>query len=413
MFILLLLFFIGQGWALGQENTTIRIELGEDYLLPKSFKKIWIENKSVLWVQEKNFRFYLKSLAIGESNFRLDNKLYRLRVYPGGTMESYRKWTSQTKKFVGLNVSYCADGVCLGGRLFRFADFTRIIEFIRREQAPVYLNLETPPELQAQIRSYYDMLLREQGFTPQKILFTTPWKVYFSKGRKPATPGLLVLTSENTVDISENIKVSVKIVELNRSYERKLGIRWPDSFDGQILNNSKLELPQAFDIAINAAEKSGDAHVLASPNLICRNGKEADFFAGGEFPIKVVNLKSSSVIWKRYGISLKLKPLVDSFGQMSLQMETEVSSVDRSVSVDDLPALHVNRVASYFDLVNKRTIALSGLIKNESSENSEGLPFLKSLPVLGNLFRSKNFQENKSELVIFVTPELLKQEPSP
>ncbi len=121
-------------------------------------------------------------------------------------------------------------------------------------------------------------------------------------------------------------------------------------------------------------------------------------------------MRSNHIEWKRYGISLKLKPLVDPFGQLNLQIDTEISSVDNSVKVEDLPGVLVNRVSSYFDLVNKKTISLSGLLRTETAQNAEGLPYLQKIPILGELFKSKNFLENKTELMIFVTPQLINPE---
>ncbi len=92
---------------------------------------------------------------------------------------------------------------------------------------------------------------------------------------------------------------------------------------------------------------------------------------------------------------------------MSVELETNVSSIDKSKTVEGVPALHTHKLISHFDLAESKTIALSGLIKNESGESSEGLPYLAQLPILGSLFSSKDFLENRTELVILVTPKLM------
>lgn len=392
----------------------MRLEPGETFSVPAGTARIWIENQNAMQAQNGVHGLFLKAIAPGASRVRLGKKLLNFIVPVNGTRTTYFDWLTLSKRLVGVNVSYCGDRVCLNGTLFRHRDYLRITEWINQNDSRIYLNLSADETLQRQISRTIETRLREGGITPQKIIFSTPWKIYLPPNTlvPPAAEklGLQAVQFLRAVDLADNVKVSVRIIEMNRSFERKLGVRWPDSFSGQVLSNSRFETPAAFDVAINAAEKSGEARLLASPNLICRSGKEAEFFAGGEIPVKILNLKNSSVTWKRYGIGLKLKPLVDPVGAMSLQIETEVSSIDRSIAVDDLPAFHVNRVSSYFDLVNRRTIALSGLLKTEDSENSEGLPFLRSLPVLGRLFSSNNFLKNKSELMIFVTPELLSQE---
>ena len=154
----------------------------------------------------------------------------------------------------------------------------------------------------------------------------------------------------------------------------------------------------------------GAGKVLASPNLLCRSGKEAEFFAGGEFPIKVKSFGSQDVIWKRYGVILKVKPRADAQGQMSIAIQTEVSTLDQSVAVDGVPGILANRIESHFDLRRPRTIALSGLFKHETGNSTSGLPGLARIPILGKLFGSEDWMDHKTELVIFVTPEVLPPE---
>jgi len=113
------------------------------------------------------------------------------------------------------------------------------------------------------------------------------------------------------------------------------------------------------------------------------------------------------VVWKKYGIIMKVKPRADFSGKMSISIETEVSSIDPSTVGEGVPALFTNKIQSHFDLNESRVIALSGLIKNEQSESSKGLPGLSRIPILGALFSSKDFRDNRTELVVFVRPEVL------
>jgi len=425
--------FIFNSFVLAQpvqlQQNEINLELGEDHLLTGSFSKVWIEDKKLLAVQVRQNKYYIKSLKPGLTHFRLDNTLYKAVVSPIGSKKTYSDWKILVTKFIELSklaVDYCDSSVCLVGRLKQLSDYELILSLIKENKSKLYLALTVENDLASELQKKIGEQLRAQGITPLKVQFGTPWKVFYpfikikalSQSQSASAPsssfetqfmslGLQLQYSALATEIADNIKVAVKVVEVSKNFERKLGIRWPDSYQSQILDNTKMVWAESFDLALNAAEKAGEAKILASPNLLCRSGKEAEFFAGGEFPVKVVRLRSTEVIWKRYGIGLKLKPQIDPLGQMSLQLESEVSTLDRSITVDDVPAIHSNRVSSFFDLISSRTIALSGLIKSESSESTEGLPFLKDIPILGSLFSSKNFQENKSELVIFVTPELM------
>jgi pilus assembly protein CpaC len=101
-----------------------------------------------------------------------------------------------------------------------------------------------------------------------------------------------------------------------------------------------------------------------------------------------------------------VKPLADFQGAISLEIQTEVSLIDMANAVEGIPGLKTNMVKSHFDLPGRRTIALSGLLKQELGESKEGLPYLTRIPILGALFSSQKFLKQQTELVIFVTPEI-------
>lgn len=394
----------------------IAIELGEDYTLKGNTSKIWIENSKVLTASSGSGGVILKTVSVGQSLIRQNNRLIKVSVVPTGSKKTFQDWQRLSQKFVGLTTESCDDVVCLKGHLYRFEDFKKIIQLIDQNESSLYLALTLDDTLKSQLSLWFENRLRESGLTPMKIVFGQPWRLSYSTKEtatdyKNAARKFGVLASENKqkIEIADNIRVEVKITEVRKDFGQNLGIRWPDQYAAQIVDN-QLGVTSAVPAFLNMQEHQGNIKILASPVLICRSGKEAEFFAGGEFPIKVLNFKFQDIIWKKYGIILKLKPTIDAIGQMSLGIESEISSIDAARSVDGIPGLFTNRVASYFDLIESKTIALSGLIKNESSQNVDGLPFLSRLPVLGSLFSSKEFKENKSELVIFVTPKLMKGE---
>lgn len=393
----------------------IHLELGEELTLSTQHRKIWIENKSILRARADISGIRLKPQKTGITRLRTTSKLYDVRISEPGTKKNFRYWQQLQNQFVDMSADYCQEYVCLKGSLFRLQDYARLLALMKQSPAVTLLALKPAPVLQKTLPALFKNHLRLIGLSPLKLLTRDPWTTYLPKEkfkpeniRKLYSLGVKAELLTGAVNTDENIKVSVRILEVSKNFERKIGVQWPDQYEARLLNwKVSAENENGIEIALNAAEKSGEARVLAAPTLLCRNGKEAEFFAGGEFPVKVLGLRSRQTSWKRYGIALKLKPHIDSLGQLSLSLDTEVSTLDRSISVDDMPALHTNRISSVFDLTNGKTIAISGLIKSEQSENSEGLPWLKNLPVLGSLFSSRNFQTNKSELVIFVTPSLM------
>ncbi len=159
---------------------------------------------------------------------------------------------------------------------------------------------------------------------------------------------------------------------------------------------------------INLMEQSGDAVVLAEPILSCKSGGTAKFLAGGEIPLPVVNgVGSSSVQFKPYGIRFEVRPKVHRGGVISATISTELSTVDPSIKVGDLPAFLSRMTETQVNLREGQTLVMSGLISEEGSKSLDKMAGLSDIPLLGALFRSKDFREKRSEMVVLLTPRFI------
>ena len=156
---------------------------------------------------------------------------------------------------------------------------------------------------------------------------------------------------------------------------------------------------------------------LAEPNLTTLSGDTASFLAGGEIPIPVAQSGSSNPItveWKRYGVGLAFTPTVLNGGLINLKIEPEVSQLDpnNQVSVGaglpPIPAIIVRRAATTIELRDGQSFMIGGLLQNESKANVEQVPWLGSLPVLGQLFSSRSYLKKETDLAIIVTPRLVR-----
>lgn len=397
-------------------KSLIILEMGDLYRPPVGTNRIWIQNSKVVIAKKENGLLQIKSQALGESLVKFNNQTFKLIVVPFGFKDSFQQWQKLKYQFPNLKPEICSISVCLSGRIFSLKEYKKIVALMSEKSAPIYIGAEVSDPVQNEIRRWINNYFRENNMTPLKISFGRPWRVYssskdeiFQKRDVLQNIGIQWIESQQKLELADNIKVEIKIIEIKKEFSRTMGIKWPSEFSAQLIDG-KLTTPQTFDMKLQAYEREGDMKILASPNLLCRSGKSAEFFAGGEFPIKSSGFGHSQVLWKKYGIEMKIKPVIDSIGQMSVELETTVSSIDRSKSVDSIPALHSHKLMSHFDLAESKTIALSGLIKNESGESSEGLPYLAQLPVIGSLFSSKDFLENRTELVILVTPKLMVDE---
>ena len=170
---------------------------------------------------------------------------------------------------------------------------------------------------------------------------------------------------------------------------------------------------QSMQHAMRALERDGLVKTLAELNLTAVSGESAKFLAGGEYPIPVVDDKGGvSVTFKEFGIGLAFTPIVLSEGRISLKIETEVSELTNQGGVTlsniSIPALKKRQAKSTVELPSGGSLAIAGLISEDTRQNIDGMPGLKNLPVLGTLFRSRDFIKQETELVVIVTPYVVR-----
>jgi pilus assembly protein CpaC len=165
--------------------------------------------------------------------------------------------------------------------------------------------------------------------------------------------------------------------------------------------------------AMRALERDGLVRTLAEPNLTAISGEPAKFLAGGEYPIPVKDSTGqTSITYKEFGVGVAFTPTVLSEGRISLKIESEVSELSTAGAIvldsTSIPALKKRQANSTVELPSGGSIALAGLISDDVRQNIDGFPGLKDLPMLGTLFRSRDFIKRETELVVIVTPYLVK-----
>ncbi|URD60875.1 type II and III secretion system protein family protein [Sphingomonas sp. KRR8] len=194
-----------------------------------------------------------------------------------------------------------------------------------------------------------------------------------------------------------------------------------DSFG--ILSRTFKILGGTFDATLDALERNGSLTTLAEPNLVALSGQTASFLAGGEFPIPVAQTSGSSgggsgntaaitVEYKQFGVSLAFTPTVLADGVINLVVAPEVSSIDPTASVVinnlRIPGLQTRRAKTTVELRDGESFAMAGLLRQDFQSTIRQVPLLGSLPIIGALFRSNGFQREETELVIIVTPRLVR-----
>ncbi len=206
------------------------------------------------------------------------------------------------------------------------------------------------------------------------------------------------------------LQYDLKIIEISRGESAQLGVRWPDvlpfkaTFGAATETGRTVSVGTDFETRLNMLMADGKARILTNPRLACESGEEATFLAGGEIPIVIITPETRTVEWKTYGIILRIRPTMVLGGKIRTQVTAEVSSVDHASGVSDVPGFLTRRVATHFSTSPGETVMLSGLVKNEMAKDVAKVPLLGQIPVLGELFKSRSFRENRTELAVFITP---------
>jgi pilus assembly protein CpaC len=229
-----------------------------------------------------------------------------------------------------------------------------------------------------------------------------------------------------TVAAPNQVNLAVRIAEVARNVDRQLGIRWSASSgfgnggrigviggggtSGSGSYSVGIGLTRgsfSIDVLLQALSEEGLVTIMAEPNLTARSGEPARFLAGGEFPYSTTSDNGTNIEFKDFGIGLSFTPTVMDNNQISLKVATEVSELDFAKN-PDMPSLNTRRAETTVDLASGQSFAIAGLMQNSSSQSLARMPGMGNVPVLGALFRSNAFKRGQSELVIIVTPVVVK-----
>ncbi len=226
----------------------------------------------------------------------------------------------------------------------------------------------------------------------------------------------------------DQVMLKVKIIEIKRDVLKQLGVDLQKVFSigENVINLSSINPfslagatgglgasatdnvgESRFSGILRALEKDGFSRTLAEPNLTALSGQQAKFHVGGEFPYTICDRDSMcQVNFREFGVGLAFKPLVLDENRINLSLSTDVSELS-GTSVLGIPSLDSRKTETVLELPSGGSMMIAGLIRETTRQNINGLPGLKKLPILGSLFRSREFQSNETELVVIVTPYLV------
>lgn len=217
-------------------------------------------------------------------------------------------------------------------------------------------------------------------------------------------PELLDFTSQ--VGWDKMVLLDVQVIEIPSARVQELGIRWDTTLPVPLKGMGGMPgVSGLLSARIHALAQSGEATILAQPQLLARSGATATFVAGGEVPYTNTDKDGKSTTsFKKYGVSLNITPQVDQSLAVRSKIDIEVSSVDQTLASAAGPALKIRRASTEFNVRSGQTLVLGGFLSRERSRESDGVPGLSEIPLMGSLFGVKRDQFRETELAIFVTP---------
>jgi len=215
------------------------------------------------------------------------------------------------------------------------------------------------------------------------------------------------VTKQLGIDLSANLNYGTAVVNFNNS--TPFTASTSPLVDGNQLKTSFGSV----NATLRAMEQAGIVRTLAEPNLTAISGESATFLAGGQFPAPMrscdpTGLCTNTTEWKNFGIGLNFTPVVMSEGRISMKVATEVSELAPELAVSGTPGVKSRRVETTLEIPSGGSMAVAGLIQQQTKQAINGLPGMTQLPVLGALFRSRDFVNNQTELMVLVTPYIVR-----
>lgn len=375
---------------------------------------VWADTGKFINIRDQAKQVQVSAKALGLTHVRVGKKDFVIKVVPENTAATYQKLKKTIAPLQGLNCELNEQKIQVGGELLRVRDWQTIASNMLAGDEYQFM-ARVPEHLASEVSAHFKALLARNELPPIPIDIQTTVNALIPRdhedlrsqyARVLAPYGISLAPAPALLSVEPMVRVKINVTEIKRTSMMQLGLAWPTSYSARIFPAPRADDINPLEVQLQALEQNGTAKILAMPTLLCRSGKEAEFLAGGEFPIKIANFTTHDVIWKRYGVLLKIKPVADYSGKMSIAIKTEVSTIDEAHTVEGVPGILTNRIESHFDLSESRTIALSGLIKKEEGKSDQGIPGLQSLPLLGRLFSTRYSREDATELVIFVTPAI-------
>ncbi|MBW2562536.1 MAG: pilus assembly protein N-terminal domain-containing protein [Deltaproteobacteria bacterium] len=428
--------FCTSSWARERLNLT----LGEQKTInTPSISRIAVGNPGVADVKvlEKSNQVLVTAMGVGETNLIVwdagdRERTILIRVSARDPWEVTRELKQLLKGIEGIDIKPVGMRVIIDGMVLREEDMKKILKISKFYPQVMSLATLSPTVLDTNIELVNNEL-KNAGMSSAKavrvgnrVILTGDVPDESAKKQAKVIADAFTKDALNFIKVGIALKkmilMNVDFIEIDKGALTDVGIRWDNlmRFDGELNAASTFKggntkplvgtytITGNYGLNINLLKNNQRSRILAQPKLLCRSGEKAEFLAGGEIALPIVTANTSSVEYKQYGLILNISPVIDNYDNISTTIEVENSNITDFVS--GIPNFQTSRVKTSITITNGQTIALSGLVSYAHSKSVDKLPGLGSIPILGELFKSRNFRRDESELVIFVTPQVITPE---
>jgi pilus assembly protein CpaC len=422
------------GTVLQEAEGGIALGVGKGMLLrlPRAVTDVFVADTKIADVQVKSTnQIYVFGITGGETSLYATDAggrvVYSANVRVAQNIDQIKSMLGMTMPAAAIEVTPMNGMVLLTGTVANPSEVeeaTRLTQAFVGEKTTVVTKLKTAMpvqvNLQVKIAEVSRGLLKEVGVNLLSRDATNGFQFGISRGRNIGSIGPTDLSGFPTLDASNLFGLPAGSLSLPfdpRSGQFLFG-GTSYNFSNPATSNTTLNLAGkllGLDLAsaIDLLEQDGVVSVLAEPNLTALSGETASFLAGGEFPIPTIDGNGSvDVQFKEYGVSLAFTPTVLDGNRISMRVRPEVSELtdDGAVRLNNfvIPALTTRRAETTIELGSGQSFMIAGLLRNRTNNSTDKTPFLGDLPIIGALFKSDRFQRNETELVIVITPYLVK-----
>jgi Flp pilus assembly secretin CpaC len=386
-------------------------------LLPKH---VSIENPEVLASLQTEQGTLLIAKAPGQTTAVFDTgdqKIpVRVRVRPRQTHESVESPEAVLRKMPGIQLQRWGKKLLIQGEILSLQDYKKVLLLLSQFPSSLLVLATAAPGIKMSLVESAKAGLQKKGL--QTVQLSNAGNRFFIEGSVGSPEDVIaafevartfIPNVENhlaiPIRVDPTVVLRLFILELSRHAHEQLGLSWPASVPKAALVQPGLTLfSPLWTATLKHLSQNGWAKVLAEPVLSVKSRASAELSAGGEIPIRVLTAFENKVLWKYYGLKVNIHVEGIAGKTIRLKVRTESSHLDEATASEGIPGIRSTKLSTEIDAAEGRPILLTGLFQSSIAKDVEKVPLIGSLPLIGELFKSRRFREHESELLIALLP---------